>query len=234
LDAVQSAEKGVAVFKKLLWLLVPVAAVGVPPLVFHGGSWWAQAKQRIAPLLSLQGGPAAPASVPAPAPPGGPAANPPASADPSATPTFAWTEDRASPVDLADAIRFDVTPSWVMARWPWVSAGLSQLQLQGYRVPLVTGTATDDLAGSLTYYFNARQQCARITFQGTTGDAGKLLRLLIGRYRFGRRLTNDPGLFRYEVPVTTGEVQSYLDLRLILPKDPYRRFAASLVIERPE
>jgi hypothetical protein len=121
-----------------------------------------------------------------------------------------------------------------MERWPWISAGLSQLPLQGYRVPLVTGTGSDDLAGSLTYYFNAQQKVQRITFQGTTGDAGKLLRLLIGRYGFGRRLTNDPGLFRYEVPPSRGEAKSLLNLRLSQPNDPYLRYRVDLTIERPE
>jgi hypothetical protein len=98
----------------------------------------------------------------------------------------------------------------------------------------VTGTATDDVAGSLTYYFNAKQRVEQITFEGTTGDAAALLRVLIGRYGFGRRLTNDPGLFRYEVPVLKGPPKSFLDLRLIQPNDPYRRYQVELVIVRPE
>ena len=64
---------------------------------------------------------------------------------------------------LAEVLRFDVTVAWVMQRWPRVSTGLPYLQLQGYRVPLVTGTTVADLAGSLTYYFNAQQQVQRIT-----------------------------------------------------------------------
>ena len=49
--------------------------------------------------------------------------------------------------DLAEVFRFDVTTDWILRRWPRVSTGLAQLQLQGYRVPLVTGTAQTDLAG---------------------------------------------------------------------------------------
>ena len=56
---------------------------------------------------------------------------------------------------LAEVLRFDVTVEWVMQRWPRVSTGLPYLQLQGYRVPLVSGTSLRDVAGSLTYYFNA-------------------------------------------------------------------------------
>ena len=71
---------------------------------------------------------------------------------------------------LAEVLRFDATVDWVLQRWPRVTTGLPYLQLQGYRVPLVTGTGLADVAGSLTYYFNARQQVQRITFRGTTGD----------------------------------------------------------------
>ena len=222
--------------KKLMWLLVPILAVGVPPLVYHGGAWWARAKQRIVPLLSLNGGPetggAPGASAVSRSP--GTSSSPSADSVPANGETLGLPEDRPATVDLAEALRFDVSPAWVMERWPWVSAGLSQLPLAGYRVPLLSGAAEDDLAGSLTYYFNARQQVARITFQGTTGDARKLIRLLIARYGFGRRMTNDPVLFRYEVPVTKGPAKSYLDLRLDRPKDSYRRFDVTLVIERPE
>ena len=112
-------------------------------------------------------------------------------------PAGASAEAMPSP-SLAEVLRFDVTVDWVMQRWPRVSTGLPYLQLQGYRVPLVTGSRMTDLAGSLTYYFNARQQVQRIAFRGTTGDPSVLVALLTGRYRFTRRMTNDPGVVLYE------------------------------------
>lgn len=139
--------------------------------------------------------------------------------------------------DFGDAIRFDATPSWVIARWPRVSSALAPLQLQGYRVVLVTGTAEDDLAGSLTYYFNARQQVQRITFQGTTGDARKLIQFLVSRYQFARRLVNNPRLFRYEVAVARGPARSYLEIRpakVLRADDAHHRLEVSFVIERPD
>ena len=72
--------------------------------------------------------------------------------------------------DASSVFDFQITPEWIVAHWPAVSTGLAQLQLEGYRVPLVTGTAQHDLAGSLTYYFNAEQKLQQITFVGTTGD----------------------------------------------------------------
>ena len=47
---------------------------------------------------------------------------------------------------------------------------LAELDVQGYRVPLVTGTSRDDLAGSLTYYFDKTHHVTHIHFRGTTGD----------------------------------------------------------------
>jgi hypothetical protein len=139
-------------------------------------------------------------------------------------------------VRLADAFRFDVTIREVMQRWPRVSTSLADLQLLGYRVPLVTGTAQTDLAGALTYYFNSRQQVQRIAFFGTTGDGRELVRLVTSRYGFVRRVTNDPSLFLYEVPTLGGQSQSVLRLKLapLLKADrPHQRFDVSLVIERP-
>jgi len=226
--------------KRLVWLLLPIAVAAAPPVVYNAKTWWAQAKQRVAPLLSMNAGPqtAEPAATPwdgsgtvAVANDAGlPSTNgairmADAPSRPGATPTE---------VDLADVFRFDVTPGWVMQRWPWVSTGLAQLPLQGYRVPLVSGAALDALAGSLTYYFHAQQKVQRITFQGMTGDVNKLLRILISRYGFGRRLTNDPGLFRYEVPQSRGEAASFLNVRLAEPNAPYRRYRLDLAIERPE
>jgi len=140
-------------------------------------------------------------------------------------------------LSLDEVFRFDLTIREVLARWPRVSTSLADLQLQGYRVPLVTGPAETDLAGALTYYFNSYQQLQRITFQGTTGDGRELVRFLTAQYGFQRRLTNDPSLFVYEVPRLGGPPQSILRLKLAptLKADmPHQRFDVWLVIERPE
>jgi hypothetical protein len=137
---------------------------------------------------------------------------------------------------LAEVLRFDVSPAWVLARWPRVSTGMAQLQYQGYRVPLVTGTGPDDLAGSLTYYFNAQQQVERIIFRGTTGNARKLVALLTQRYRFVRRLTNDPGIFLYEAVNPDHETKSLLTIRsadVVKATEPHHRFQVDLTLQRP-
>jgi hypothetical protein len=100
----------------------------------------------------------------------------------------------------------------------------------------VSGTAEDDLAGALTYYFNWHQQVQRITFSGTTGDPRRLIQWVAGRFAFGRRLTNDPGIILYEVPRPDGRPQSTLCIRpvpVVKASEALARFNVALTIERP-
>lgn len=83
---------------------------------------------------------------------------------------------------LADVLRMDVTKEWVYQRWPRKSTALAELDLYGVRVPLVTGTKLDDLAGSLTYFFGPDGRLRVITFRGTTGDTTQLVNLVTQRY----------------------------------------------------
>jgi hypothetical protein len=145
---------------------------------------------------------------------------------------------RRSSVRVQDAgtvFDFQITPEWIVAHWPAVATGLAQLQLEGYRVPLVTGTAQHDLAGSLTYYFNAGQKLQQITFSGTTGDPRPLIGLLTTRYHLTRRLVNDPGLVVYEAVHANNQPASSLQIRLATvtqPNDLYRRYDVELSLQR--
>jgi hypothetical protein len=98
----------------------------------------------------------------------------------------------AAPVaTLEEAFRFDITPHWVTSRWPRVSTVLGEPQQLGMRVPLVSGTRPDDIAGSLTYYFDEHHRLQRITFYGMTGDEQRLLGMLAGSYRLKSFPTTD-------------------------------------------
>lgn len=139
--------------------------------------------------------------------------------------------------DTSSAFDFQVTPEWIVAHWPAVSTGLAQLQLEGYRVPLVTGTGQQDLAGSLTYYFNAGQKLQQITFLGSTGDPRPLTELLSSRFHLTRRLVNDPGLVVYEAVHDNNQLASSLRIRLApldQSSDLYRRYDVELSLVRPE
>lgn len=137
--------------------------------------------------------------------------------------------------DLGQVFRWDMTSAWVLGHWPRVSAGLAEVELQGYRVPLVTGTSPDDLAGSLTYYFNRNQRVQRMTFFGTTGDARRLVALMAKRFGLVRELADDPSLFLYRAR-DGKKVISELRVEpahVIRSDTPHRRFDVALWLERP-
>jgi hypothetical protein len=139
---------------------------------------------------------------------------------------------------LDEVLRFDVTTTWVLSKWPRVSANLAELDVQGYRVPLVTGTTDADVAGSLTYYFNQKQRVERITFFGTTGDTRRLVAFLESQYGFKREKTPEPNLYVYQVKSWTwGKATSELRMRpasVVRSDVPHSRFEVALLIDRPK
>ena len=207
-----------------LYLLIPAVVALAPAVLYSGPQWWSHVTTMVSrPPAEGNLEPAAPAwSEPAAsANPAGPSS--PAASDPLPV----------SPIE--EVLRFDVSPTWILRQWPRVSAGLGDLRLQGYRVPLVSGTAEDDLAGALTYYFNPQQQVERITFSGTTGDPRRLIRCVATRFGLVRRPTNDPGIILYEVLGPDRQPQSTLFIRpvpVVKASDALARFNVALTLQR--
>lgn len=243
-----AADQGLSPIKRLfrgafIYLMVPMLFAGGPIVWFSGAEWWSHLTNSLSRIASAE---ARTTSCS-----GGEGADGPSAGGESATePSAAQVQMAASPAtgadamatgtpiyDLAEVLRFDVTPRWIADRWPRVSAAVGQLELRGYRVPLVTGAAEDDLAGALTYYFNPWQQVQRITFFGTTGNVQKTLHLLTNRFHFARRLTNDPGIFLYEVQSPDGKTTSALWIRhapVVKASQPRQRYEVALTLERPK
>jgi hypothetical protein len=138
--------------------------------------------------------------------------------------------------NLGEVFRFDITPDWLLSRWPRVmNVRYAAGSLQSYRVPLVTGNKPEDLAGALTYYFDERQEPRRIEFQGTTGDARPLAGFLAREHGLERRMTGDPSQYVFEGR-RGGRVVSQLVVRslpVIDASQPQSRFSLELVLERP-
>ncbi len=135
-------------------------------------------------------------------------------------------------IALEEVFRPDITPRWVMARWKQISTVTDQLQLSGYRVALVTGTRTDDLVGSLTYYFDSQDRLRRIRFRGTTGDPARLLALLAYRFQLRRVSGNAPEqVYRR---TSNGRVVSQVRIwpsAVLDARRPQERFQVELVLE---
>lgn len=97
--------------------------------------------------------------------------------------------------NLGEIFRFDANPAWVKQRWDRVSITKDKPGLNGLRVPLVTGVNTSDLFGSLTYYFDNRQQLQKLTFRGWTGNPAGLVNFVIQNYGFKNQPTSSAGLY---------------------------------------
>jgi len=137
---------------------------------------------------------------------------------------------------LEEVLQFNVTTTWIQSEWPRVSADLAELDMHGYRVPLVSGTTDNDVAGSLTYYFNAKQEVARITFFGTTGDPRRLIALLESKFKFQHMQTKEPNLYLYQV-TSWGKPTSEMRIRpakILRSAAPHSRYEIAMVIERPK
>lgn len=78
-------------------------------------------------------------------------------------------------VSLAEILRFDITPEWVLSRFPRVSTLLSEMNLDGLRTPLITGSSPGDMAGTLTYYFDRYKRLKRVSIHATLGDPTRYL-----------------------------------------------------------
>ncbi len=96
---------------------------------------------------------------------------------------------------IPDLIRFDITPNFVTQRWPRVSSGLPDLKYHGLRVPMLTGTAPQDLHGSASYFFNRSHRLERIALHGYTDDPEPLLQFVTSTYRLREYAANGQRLF---------------------------------------
>lgn len=94
-----------------------------------------------------------------------------------------------------DVMNMNITPTWITQRWARISTNIQSGQWEGYRVPIVTGEQTDDLAGALTYYFDDQQQLQRIAFRGTTGEPQRIIRMLQQKFHLTKRPTALIGLY---------------------------------------
>lgn len=97
--------------------------------------------------------------------------------------------------DLREVLRFDLTTHAILNRFSRVSTVLADLQLEGLRVPIVTGTQATDLAGTLTYYFDRSGSVQRISLHGFTGDPSRLMTTIQSHYGLVREPSLEAGVF---------------------------------------
>ena len=120
-----------------------------------------------------------------------------------------------------------------MQRWPRVTT-VAQSTLAGLRVPLVTGTQIDDLAGSLTYYFDRTDQVQRISFQGLTGDDRKLVEIITSAFGLHPEPALGGGMYvaRWNATPTSALRVTYAPV--VRSDRPHNRLQVLLEINRPD
>ena len=133
-----------------------------------------------------------------------------------------------------EALRFDVSKEWVYQNWDRKSTGLADPQMFGIRVPLVTGTQRTDLAGSLTYMFDAQGQVQHISLRGRTADTTALVQYLTQTYQL-QRMQAPAGEQLYQVRSGSNV---YSELRtmpesVLLETSPLGSFGVVLELGRP-
>ena len=152
----------------------------------------------------------------------------------------AIANDVSTPVEgvrfhgVAEVLRFDLTREWVYHNWARKSTGLTDPELFGVRVPLVTGTGLTDLAGSLTYSFNKQGELQHISFKGRTADTTPLVQFLTQTYQF-QRVAAPAGEQLYQVK-RGSRVMSELRTRpdsVLWSSTPQQSIVVELELERP-
>jgi hypothetical protein len=136
-------------------------------------------------------------------------------------------------VPLPDALRFDVTPTWVRSIWPRVAPQRMETGWFALRVPLVTGTEPTDVAGSLTYFFDSQDYVERITLSGLTDDAELLSSLVQQYYGLQPYAATGRGLllsFYQGVPIGMLRIEDASGRR---PGELHSRYHVQLELNRP-
>jgi len=135
--------------------------------------------------------------------------------------------------NFAHYIRFDLAPNQVFSAWNRVTTVLSESQLEGLRVALVTGAAEDDVAGSLTYYFDKQHRVQRITFYGTSGDPSRFVQFITETFGFQSQPTLDAGLYVSQWNGQPTSALRVLHAPVVRAEESHARYSIQLEINRP-
>ena len=134
---------------------------------------------------------------------------------------------------LAEVLRFDIPPAWVMQNFPTVNTGVGDMNLDGLRVPLITGTRPDDLVGTLTYYFDRFQRVQRISLHAVTGDPTRIGNELQRNYRLQQQPALGGGLYTTTWNGTPTNILQITPATLITAEQQNARFTVFLEINQP-
>lgn len=135
--------------------------------------------------------------------------------------------------DLREVLRFDITPQWVPTRFSRVSTVLADMNLDGLRVPFVTGTNIGDLAGTLTYYFDRYQRLQRVSIHALTGDPNRIVETLRQFYQLQQEPALGGGLYMIKWNGTPTSVLHIAPAPVIYANAEHSRYTVFLELNQP-
>ena len=159
----------------------------------------------------------------------GSSSNPSAGAPAQSAPVLSVTQINS----LAEVLRFDIPPAWVMQNFPTVNTGVGDMNLDGLRVPLITGTRPDDLVGTLTYYFDRFQRVQRISLHAVTGDPTRIGNEIQRNYRLQQQPALGGGLYTTTWNGTPTSILHITPATVITAEQQNARFTVFLEINQP-
>jgi hypothetical protein len=135
--------------------------------------------------------------------------------------------------DFREVLRFDISPAWVPQHFNRVTTVLADSRLDGLRVPFVSGTQPTDIAGSLTYFFDAQQTLRRIQLVGNCGDPTILVNLMLQYYHLKAESSLGGHLYttRWNNRVTS--VMQLTPAPVIYSHDAHSRYQVFLELNQP-
>lgn len=136
-------------------------------------------------------------------------------------------------LSLTEVLRFDITPAWVTSRFPRVSTIAGNTQLDAMRVPLVTGTTPSDMAGTLTYYFDAYQRLQRISLQSVTGDPNRFISQLQASYKLEQQPSLGGTLYLMSWNGKATSILRISPASVIRSDSPYSSYEVFLELNEP-
>jgi len=98
---------------------------------------------------------------------------------------------------------------------------------------LVTGTNVEDIAGSLTYYFDSQRQLRRITFNGLTGDDRPLVNLVVQHFKLSSEPALGAGLYITRWNGKPTGVLRIVHAPIVRAQRPHERLEVMLELNQP-
>jgi hypothetical protein len=97
-------------------------------------------------------------------------------------------------IDLRAWMRWDLPRGYLLWQHPNAAIVPTERNLWGYRIPFTTGLQSQDLTGTLTYYFDAKDQLQRMELSAASQNPWAMTQWLLTQFRLQPIASQHPNL----------------------------------------